>query len=514
MKKNRDEKESVDRRIEAFLVECGDEFDCDRPAVLSVWEGVHFHHQLRDGTVEVREVSGGELSRLQRFVGYFSEIPSDGMLARVEAELDAEVPDLDAIETWLREDALSVSAARLKRILETKGARLPAPSCPCCEQPMRRESALRGKRITSTLGKFPLMRAYHYCRSCKRSSVPLDVSIGMVRKSLTPGMERSIVSVSSEVSSYRAAVMLRELTGVSISRSRLDREARRLGTEIVDFDQKDVVVPETGPALPVVALDGTGVPMRRSETEGREGRREGQPAGTRESKVIRICEVERRGKGGAVRAVAGSITQTAMIDSARLEGGGTLSEVGARLERESRRRGVFHAAEVVVLSDGAPWIEKTARQVYAGQTITFILDLFHVLEKLQDALKETTPDDDERAQSFGQMKSLIKQGKIEQVLHMLAPCATQHGKVATFIGYCRTNQHRMRYDEYQERGLPCGSGLIEAGCKHVVAERLKKSGAKWIVDGANGMMASRCCIFNNRLTDFFHWRENHYRKAA
>ena len=507
MKRKQGGKRDLHRRIAEFLSECGREFGCDHPGVPGVHEGVHFHHRLRDGKVEVSAVSGDELERLQRFLGHFREGAPDGTLERLEAELSAPGPDLEAIETSLRDDALSSASARLKRLLEARDAQLPAPVCPQCGRRMRCGSVKRPKTFTSAVGRVEVMRSHYYCRRCRKSSVPLDEHVGMVLKSVTPGMERMMLTVSAEVSSQRGREMLRDLAGIGVSRSRLDRETRRLGAEVVEFERRDAEEPGTGPATPVVAVDGTGVPVRRSETEGRQGKCEGKEAGTRESKVLRICEVRRQGKGKEVRAVAGSITQTAMIDSARIGGeGGTLSEFGARLRRESIRRGVFHAPEVVVLSDGAPWIGNTAEQVHAGQRITFILDLFHVLERLQEALREMIADYGGRSRTYGRMRSLIRKGKARQVPDVLARHSERFGKVAEFIGYCRPNLHRMRYDKYRRRDLPVGSGLIESGCKKIVTERLKKSGARWSVDGANGVMAIRCCQHNNRTADFFQWR--------
>ena len=42
----------------------------------------------------------------------------------------------------------------------------------------------------------------------------------------------------------------------------------------------------------------------------------------------------------------------------------------------------------------------------------------------------------------------------------------------------------MRYDQFRAQGYLIGSESIESGCKHVVTERLKKSGAQWTRPGA------------------------------
>ena len=42
----------------------------------------------------------------------------------------------------------------------------------------------------------------------------------------------------------------------------------------------------------------------------------------------------------------------------------------------------------------------------------------------------------------------------------------------------------MRYDVFRAQGYLIGSGTIESGCKQIVTQRLKRSGAQWTVDGA------------------------------
>ena len=33
-----------------------------------------------------------------------------------------------------------------------------------------------------------------------------------------------------------------------------------------------------------------------------------------------------------------------------------------------------------------------------------------------------------------------------------------------------------------------------------------KGGVRWLVDGANSMMALRCCSLHNQMTDFVDWQ--------
>ena len=69
------------------------------------------------------------------------------------------------------------------------------------------------------------------------------------------------------------------------------------------------------------------------------------------------------------------------------------------------------------------------------------------------------------------------------------------------IGYFGKNKDRMRYADFRKRGLFVGSGVLEAGCRTVIGQRLKQSGMHWTVRGANSIIALRCCIMSNRWED-------------
>ena len=60
------------------------------------------------------------------------------------------------------------------------------------------------------------------------------------------------------------------------------------------------------------------------------------------------------------------------------------------------------------------------------------------------------------------------------------------------LGYFENNAPRMRYKWFRSRGLFTGSGVVEAGCKTVIGQRLKLSGMHWTVAGADAIAALRC----------------------
>ncbi len=74
------------------------------------------------------------------------------------------------------------------------------------------------------------------------------------------------------------------------------------------------------------------------------------------------------------------------------------------------------------------------------------------------------------------------------------------------ISYFEKNKDKMRYDDFRGQGLFVGSGVVEAGCRIVIGQRLKQSGMHWTVKGANSIIALRCRFLSNRWEDFWQYR--------
>jgi hypothetical protein len=51
--------------------------------------------------------------------------------------------------------------------------------------------------------------------------------------------------------------------------------------------------------------------------------------------------------------------------------------------------------------------------------------------------------------------------------------------------YISVNEEQMRYDVFRAEGYEIGSGAVEGACKHVVGDRLKRSGMIWTRAGSS-----------------------------
>ena len=101
----------------------------------------------------------------------------------------------------------------------------------------------------------------------------------------------------------------------------------------------------------------------------------------------------------------------------------------------------------------------------------------------------------------------LEAGDIDRLLRQAGkhlPASAQGKKsMLKQLCYFEKNAPQMRYAEYRQKNFFVGSGVVEAGCRTVIGERLKQSGMRWSVRGANAIIALRCCILSGRFEDFW-----------
>lgn len=67
------------------------------------------------------------------------------------------------------------------------------------------------------------------------------------------------------------------------------------------------------------------------------------------------------------------------------------------------------------------------------------------------------------------------------------------------------NKARMTYADFRRRGLPIGSGPVEAACKTLIKQRMCQSGMRWSREGGQRILDLRCYAKSNRWDAF--WEE-------
>lgn len=414
--------------------------------------------------------------------------------------------DFEAIEVAARREALKVAGAAVEERLNADHSdRVEHLLCECGTE--MRYVDRRRKSFTTVLGEMTLARAYFHCAKCNAGLCPRDRALGLEGGSLSPHVLRMVGLVGAHVSFKEGHELLQELAGVAVSTKEVERQAERLGREIAD-DEKRVVEPEIEREVPPTLYsgqDGTGIPMRKSETLGREGKQEDGSAKTREVKLVTTWSAEGRDEEGIPVRDEGSITYSAAIESAASRDTDEApSEFAQRVAREARRRRFDQAPRRVAMGDGAPWIWNVADDRFPGALQ--IVDLFHAKGHLWDVARAIYgPKSDLGEQWAKQRRDELDEGKIDDILDALRVHAV-HDEARKCIEYIEHNRHRMRYPEFRAAGLCVSTGVVEAGCKTAIGARLKRAGMHWTVAGADAIIALRCCILSGRFEGFWERR--------
>ena len=259
-----------------------------------------------------------------------------------------------------------------------------------------------------------------------------------------------------------------------------------------------LIVGEPVPIL-YIEMDGTGVPVVKKETAGRKGKLEGLPAHTREVKLGCVFTQTKWDKEGFAIRDPDSTTYVGAIENAE--------QFGKRLYGEAWKRGWSRAQQKVILGDGAAWIWNIAKEHFPGAIQ--IVDLFHARQQLWDLARLLYPNDTKRRHAWIGLhqKRWLDKGKVAKLVASLRSIRVADPELANKIrkqaDYFATNAARMNYPQFRRQHLFAGSGVIEAGCKTVVGHRLKQSGMFWAVNGANSILALRCCHLNARFEDYW-----------
>ena len=369
----------------------------------------------------------------------------------------------------------------------------------------------RAKTMTAVLGDLRLERAYYHCPACNAGFHPRDRALGIEGASLSPGVVRMTGLAAARASFAETGALLHDLAGVNVDAKQAERTAEALGRAVA-ADERDVVGAEPGRAPTMyLGMDGTGVPVRRAELAGRAGKQADGSAKTREVKLAAVwaAATDARGRDLPGRE-PGSVSYTAAVESAATRDADIeLSPFARRVRREARRRDFDRAPRRVVLGDGAPWIWNLADELFPGAIQ--IVDLFHAKQHLWDVAKAVYGPGTDTAERWAKRRrDELDDGRLGAVLRALRRHQGRD-EARRCIDYIARNRHRMRYPAFRARGLCVASGVVEAGCKHVVGTRCKRPGMHWSVAGVNAMLALRCCVLSNRFDDF--WLR-HARSAA
>jgi len=361
----------------------------------------------------------------------------------------------------------------------------------------------------SAAGLVTVMRnLYRPAGRGSRSICPLELRAGMINGYFTPRAARQAGFVMAQLTSGESEALFDELENMRPSRSSLDRlpkalsphwESQRSKWEAALREQETV---PAAAAVVAISVDGVMAPIKggdKSSKQNQPGKHASGPTGYKEvgcgTVVLYNDQTER----------LQTVRYARMPESKKV----TLQQ---QLENEVASILALRPDLLRIhLADGAKdnWRllnELEARMPKPAQPPIEILDFYHACDHLKNACDAAWGESTAEGKAqFERLKTLLKEAEdgAERVIGSLRyqrdqARANKRKRLQAELTYFRNQRHRMRYAEYIRQGLPIASGVMEASCKTLVTQRLKRSGMAWTMPGGQAILTLRSLIQSNR----------------
>jgi hypothetical protein len=370
-------------------------------------------------------------------------------------------------------------------------------SCPRCDKILSTyKKGKIGRDLETMQGDVHVERTYFYCRGCKIGFYPLDIALNLSGRKKQYDMQRRALDLIADEAFKRAEHHFESLTGIHIS----DHCLHDLFTEFTQDLPTEEVLPSreeierkieeasAGSArrpIMVVATDGAMAPLRLKG--GRD-----TPRGKGDWKEVKGFRVYLAGKDRIIH-----LASWHQVDEAH-QVGDVLQIMAKRIPHDKVR--------IALVGDGASWLW-TIMSV-AFPTGRKILDMYHCWEHVFDMAQVQFANNPEEEQAWvlATMGRLYyaRVSDVIRGLHRMKPRNDEAREAIRKLAVYLTNQReKIHYHGDRIGGYPVGSGGIESANKWICHARLKKSGAWWLKENANGMLKLRCAIVNETFQKAF-----------
>ena len=385
------------------------------------------------------------------------------------------------------------------------------------------------KRFETLWGLMTLSRRVYQNASDTLTYVPLDAAWGMAHEFMTLEVREAVAFSCAHVTPEETHALLEKSALFHPHPTQIKRCVESIGEliamEPLELDERIRAcehVPTQTCAL-AASLDGANVLMRKPSGDGAKRGRPAQRPGAASNQA----------KTTAYRnAMVGSITFYGAVPEGekgpqRLETRYTshmpeeyAPTFKAKFEAElaGAERKVPPGVVKVLLCDGARPLWNYIEHHEPFDDYEKLIDYYHTLEHLSLAAEALFGKESQAGTAWYNKyrKKLIEEDlAARSILHSMdyyehanKLSNKRRDALETERTFFRRNQARMTYADFRRRGLPIGSGPVEAACKTLVKTRLCRSGMRWTHQGGQRILDLRTYVKSNRWDGFW----NEYRK--
>lgn len=373
---------------------------------------------------------------------------------------------------------------------------------------------------------------------------PMDAALNLPTEHYSHGVRRFVAEECARASFDEVVEQLTKRTGAHVPKRQVEELAKRAAQDFDAFYAARECAAETTSDLLILSFDGKGVAMRHEDL--RPGTRKAAEATSRRLHTrlapgeksnrkrmatvaavytlapwvrtpadvlhtLRAADVEDKRPKPVGKRVWASLVHTPqrVIDDAFAE--------ALRRDPERRRRWV-------VLVDGQRdqlrRVQQAARKY--GVEVTIVLDIVHVLEYLWRAAYAFHAEGTKDAETWVRHRlfALLSGRSGGTVAKSIRDMAARRGMgkqaaapVERCARYLVTHTRWLHYDRALAAGLPIATGVIEGACRHLVADRMGRTGARWSLAGAEAVLRLRALCASGDFGSYwtFHLTKEHDR---
>ncbi|MGC9317970.1 MAG: ISKra4 family transposase [Armatimonadota bacterium] len=327
----------------------------------------------------------------------------------------------------------------------------------------------RERTLVTICGEVKAARRYYHCPDCGAGWAPWDRAQGLTQRQFTPAVKALVAELASLLSYSETVAVMERMRGLRIEESSAEQIVAEVGGR-ARADQRQQ-------ARRILAGELSSQAAPRRLYLGVDGAHAHIDGAWHEVKHV-VAQVE---------------GQQRWYDAAREPA----EQFGERVYALAARLGVEDAEEVVMIGDGAEWIWNLVAMHFPDAVQ--ILDYYHACEHIHEVAEAHYGEDDQRARRWAtaHKRKLLEEGP-EPLLRALTAMRPESEEAEEVIrrtwGYVRRHRERMRYPQFRARGLSIGSGPVEAACKVITGQRLKRAGMRWSDAGADHVLALRCLV--------------------
>ena len=355
---------------------------------------------------------------------------------------------------------------------------------------------IREAKLISVFGKVSYKRAYYAGCQCQKGKAPVDEQYGLEPGAVSSGLAQLMALAGIGFSFEESEKWLAEFLLFDISENSIRSETEGLGFIQDQEDKKAIESSQNEKVLQQRLYEARDMPKRlygsmdaakvRIEPRTKQGEPILADEEWRDMKVGCWYQTEpvskmhqskrQREKAECDGTVFRTKAHQYFCDICHMD------EFGKLLWASGCKAKADWATELIFVCDGAVWIWDLVTHYYPNAKQ--IVDWYHAedhLKKLADAAFVAQAD---RQAWLNRVTEMLWQGQVEDVVLTCKTLEIQHPHVQPTSMYFANNAERMRYASFRAQGYLIGSGTIESGCKQIVTQRLKRSGAQWTLDGA------------------------------